>query len=465
MLIRYRAMNPPPDTSYEAALNDRRDKMVEACTRCGKCVEACPITGAAGVTAAPEAVITGVIDILRRGEGSDAARSWAASCVLSGECIKACPEGINPRFLLAMARVALARQDEELPARRRQGVADFRKLSQDVNVLSRMQLTSEMLERLGQRTDTSPRLGSTAGPDKPDFVFYTGCNVLKTPHIALLALDIMDALGVTYRVMGGPSHCCSVVHFRTGDLEASGSLAENTLNKLASANNGRVLAWCASCHVQFTEINLPAHERMTGSRPFEMTPFMRYLRSRLDDLRPMLRHRLDLRVALHRHPGVPGIMEAGEDILRAIPGIEVVDLHQPAVGLMSNYLRTLPDYKRKLQYDELNAARAAHVDALVAVYHPDHRELCAHERDFPFRIVNLLELVGESMGLSQEDRFKRLKKLQDVELILAETHDLLTRHHVAEATARASIRAMLEEQPLPLTRSRAAEAPGAPVIR
>jgi len=443
-------MNASPGMSYEAALNDRRDAMVEACTRCGKCVEACPITDAAGVTAAPEAVITGVIDILGQGEGPDVARKWATSCVLSGECITACPEGINPRFLLAMARVAIARRDDELPARRRQGVADFRKLSQDVNVLSRMQLTAEMLERLGQRTDTSPRLGSTEGPDKPDFVFYTGCNVLKTPHIALLALDIMDALGVTYRVMGGPSHCCSVVHFRTGDLEASGSLAENTLNKLASAKNGQVLAWCASCHVQFTEINLPAHERMTGSRPFEMTPFMRYLRSRLDDLRPLLTRRLDLRVALHRHPGVPGIMEAGEDVLRAIPGVAIVDLHQPAVGLMSNYLRTLPDYKRKLQHDELNAARAAQVDALVAVYHPDHRELCAHECDFPFRIVNLLELVGESMGLAQEDRFKRLKKLQDVELILAETRDLLTRHHVTEAAARASIQSMLEEQPLPL---------------
>jgi Fe-S oxidoreductase len=443
--------------TYESALTARVDAMVDACTRCGKCVEACPITDAAGVTAAPRDVITGVIDIVRGGDGPEASRRWASSCVLSGECIKACDEGVNPRFLLAMARVAMARQAEELPARRRQGVADFRKLSQDVSVLSRMQLTSEMLERLGQRTETNRRLGNTEGPEgseTPDFVFYTGCNVLKTPHIALLALDVMDALGVTYRVMGGPSHCCSVVHFRTGDLEASGSLAENTLNKLASAKNGQVLAWCASCHVQFTEINMPAHERMTGSRPFEMTPFMRYLRSRLDDLRPLLRRRVAMRVALHRHPGVPGIMEAGEDILRAIPGIEIVDLHQPAVGLMSNYLRTLPDYKRKLQFDELEAARDAKVDALVAVYHPDHRELCAHERDYPFRIVNLLELVGESMGLSFDDRFKQLKKLQDVELILAETGDLLTQHRVDAATARRSIQAMLDEQPLPLAQSR-----------
>ena len=437
--------------TYEAALNARLDSMVEACTRCGKCVEACPVTGPAGVDATPTAVIEGVLDIVRTGAGPEASQRWASGCVLSGECIKACDEGVNPRFLLAMARVAMARQNDELPTRRRQGVTDFRKLSQDVTVLSRMQLTGEMLERLGQRTETNRRLGSTAGPERPDFVFYTGCNVLKTPHIALLALDVMDALGVTYQVMGGPSHCCSVVHFRTGDLEASGSFAENTLNKLASAKNGQVLAWCASCHVQFTEFNLPAHEQMTGSRPFEMTPFLRYLRSRLDDLRPMLTGRVDLRVALHRHPGVPGIMEAGEDILRAIPGIEIVDLHQPAVGLMSNYLRALPDYKKKLQLDELNAARDAGVDALVAVYHPDHRELCAHERDYPFRIVNLLELVGESMGLSQDDRFKRLKKLQDVELIMSETRDLLAHHGVADEVARRSIQSMLDEQPLPLT--------------
>jgi len=437
--------------TYEDALNDRVAEMTTACTRCGKCVKACPVTDAGGVTAEPTAVISGVLDLLRGGEGPEASRRWANSCVLSGECIKACDEGVNPRFLLAMARVAMARESNEPPARRRQGVTDFRKLSQDVSVLSRMQLTSDMLERLGQRTDTSHRLGDTETPGKPDFVFYTGCNVLKTPHIALLALDVMDALGVTYRVMGGPSHCCSVVHFRTGDLETSGNFAENTLNKLASAKNGQVLSWCASCHVQFTEFNMPAHERMTGSKPFEMTPFMRFLRGRLDDLKPMLRRRVDMRIALHRHPGVPGIMEAAEDILRAVPGIEIVDLHQPAVGLMSNYLRALPDYKRKLQLDELNAARDAKVDALVAVYHPDHRELCAHERDFPFRIINLLEIVGESMGLSHDDRFKRLKKLQDVELIMAETRDLLAHHHVKDDAARQSIQAMLAEQPAPLT--------------
>jgi Fe-S oxidoreductase len=436
-------------TSFENALQGRVDDMITACTRCGACVEACPVAGPAGVAAPAKDVIAGVIDILRTQNGSDAARRWARSCMLSGDCIAACAEGVNPRFLLAMARVTMARSTQDIHERRRAGVVNFRKLSQDVAVLSRMQLTPNMLARLGQEAEHQP--GSEAEP--PDFVFYTGCNVLKTPHIALLALDVMDALGVTYRVMGGPTHCCGVIQLRSGDTEVSGNVAENTIAKLAQAKNSRVLSWCASCHVQFTEVTLPAHERTQGSRPFEMTPFMLFLGERLDALRPLLRHRVEIRVALHRHHGVRGVVEAALDILTAVPGLELVDLHQPSVGLMSNALATLPDYKQSLYRAELEAARDAGVDALVAVYHPDHRELCAHERDWPFQIVNILDIVGASLGISREDHYKRLKKLQDVDLILSECHDLLGRHRIDEADARRSIQSMLDDQPLPLVRT------------
>src|ERR1700755_2853276 len=120
------------DLSFEAAVQMRVDEMVDACTRCGKCVEACPSVKPAGIAdVAPQEVIGGVLDLLRHGEGSEASRKWAQACTLSGDCIKACDEGVNPRFLLVMARVAMAKQNEELPARRRQGVTDFRKLSQD----------------------------------------------------------------------------------------------------------------------------------------------------------------------------------------------------------------------------------------------------------------------------------------------------------------------------------------------
>ncbi len=342
-----------------------------------------------------------------------------------------------------MARLAMLHQSEAAGEGRRLGVENFRKVAREVTHISRLQLDDEVLRRLGQRPVAEPGM-------PPDFVFYTGCNVLKTPHIALYALDIMDALGISYAVMGGPTHCCGVVQMRTGDVETSGRFAQSTMDKLARSKSGEVISWCPSCHVQFTETTLPTVEKIRGARPFEMTPFMLFLRRHLDRLRPLLRERVAMRVALHRHPGISGVVAAAEDILRAVPGVELVDLAQPAVGLMSNYFRALPAYRRELQKNELDAAEAAQVDALVAVYHADHRELCAHERDYPFRIMNLLEIVGASMGLAHADAFKRLKMLQDVDRIVEECRDLAAQHGLDPQTTRLAIQAMLDEQPLPL---------------
>jgi heterodisulfide reductase subunit D len=431
--------------TFETALAGRVAAMADACTLCGKCVEVCPVTGPGEVKGEPRAVIAGIIDILRTGDGPQASRNWANSCLLSGECIKACDYGVNPRFLLGMARLAMTRSSEDVAKQRRQGVEGFRKVARDVTHISRIQLDDKLLARLGQKPDNRTDPDTAA-----DFVFYTGCNVLKTPHIALLALDIMDTLGVTYHVMGGPTHCCGIVQMRSGDVATSGRFAESTMDKLARSKSGQVISWCPSCHVQFTETTLPTIERTRGARPFEMTPFMLFLRQRLDRLRPYLRNRVDMRVALHRHPGIKGVVEAAQDILRAVPGVDLVDLNQPAVGLMSNYFRALPAYRRELQKNELDAAEVAQVDALVAVYHADHRELCAHERDYPFRIMNVLEIVGESMGLRHQDQFKRLKMMQDVDAVMADCGDLVARHGLDAETTRQAIQAMIEEQPLPL---------------
>src|SRR6266478_7345396 len=168
-LIGEAGMQPNNDIPFETALGQRVEDMLDACTRCGKCVEVCPSVKPAGIVdSSSEDIISGVLDIVRSGEGPEASRKWAASCMLSGECIKACDYGVNPRFLLAMARVAIAKTDNELPDRRRHGVTRFRDISRDVTVLSRLQLNGEVLERLGQKS------ASVSAPvEAPDFVFYT----------------------------------------------------------------------------------------------------------------------------------------------------------------------------------------------------------------------------------------------------------------------------------------------------
>jgi heterodisulfide reductase subunit D len=442
--------------TFAEALEARVQDVLDRCTSCGRCFEVCPMPAPAGIAGAKATEVTaGVLDILLGRAGSPAAERWAQVCSGSGGCIPACPEAVNPRFMLALARVAMQRRataDEQ----RRQGRALFSEMGRGVRVLSRMQLPAEVLRRF--RSDTP---AETA----PEVVFYTGCNVLKTPHIVLLALDILDALGVTYRVMGGPGDCCGVLQFRAGDLEASGRIAYRTTDAFAATGADKVLAWCPTCAIQIGENVLPGRTGTPGAPAYDLEAFVVYLAERLDRLRPLMRHPVHKRVGLHEHPGVPGVCESAIRILRAIPGLEYVDLAQPRVGYMCNTLRPLPAFKRDLHRGVLEAAAHAKVDALAGVYHACHRELCSHETEWPFEVVNFLELLGESMGIRREDSFKRLKMMQDADAILADVMDLVERHGLALEEVRAVIeKDLLGEQPLPLRSARVsrgtASAPG-----
>jgi heterodisulfide reductase subunit D len=443
-------MSATDQISFETALRDHVETMLDACTRCGKCVEACPSVAPAGLADhSSKDLVEGVLELARTGAGPETSRTWAESCVQSGACIPACDYGVNPRFVLLMARLSSAETTTGQSERRRRGVERYRDGSRAVFMLSRLQLDVDLLERLGQAPAPAQSHEET-----PDFVFYTGCNVLKTPHIALLALDIMDAIGISYRIMGGPSHCCGILQLRSGDAEMSGRMGVASMEKLSRSKSGQVIAWCPSCFVQYTETVLPAVERQRGSRPFDMNPFIRFLAVRLADLRPLLRDRVEMRVALHKHPGVAGVVESAVEILSAVPGIEIVDLGLPAVGLQSVTLGVLPQFKRDLQRMTLEAARKADVAALVAVYHSDHRELCAHEGEWPFQIINLLEVVGASMGLQRHDRYKELKLMQDADQIMSECGELIETHALDADQARdAVVNLLLGDQPLPLRRS------------
>jgi hypothetical protein len=178
-----------------------------------------------------------------------------------------------------------------------------------------------------------------------------------------------------------------------------------------------------------------------------------------------MRHRVEKRVGLHEHPGLAGVCESVVTILKAIPGLEYVELEQPQVGYMCNTLQPLPAFKREVHQGILEAAAAAKVDALAGIYHACHRELCSHEAEWPFEVVNFLELIGESLGIRREDSFKRLKKMQDTDAILADVMDLVEKHGLALEEVRAVIeKDLLGEQPLPLRGARderdTASAPG-----
>ncbi len=436
-------------TGFLKSLDDRVEAILSACTACGDCVSVCPTPQAAGIDATdPKAIASGVLDILRTGgKGPTASRQWAVACCWTGACLTSCSHGINPRFMLSMARRAMT---EDVPEedRRAAGKDAFKAMTRSVRVLSRLQLTPDLLERL------SPSSHPTRA-EPPDLIFYTGCNILKTPHIGLLCLDVLDRLDISYEVYGGPANCCGILQLRPGDTVSAGRQGFTTIERFAQTKTAEVLSWCPTCQILFEETHLLSSEAGLDTKPsFDMTMFAVYLSRHLDELRPLLTNPVNKRVALCDFSVAEEVTEAVVAVLSCIPSLDVVDLGIDRIAYTLVALRSIPEHGKSMLAKTLRAAEDAGVTTLAGIYHSDHRELSAHEGAWPYEIVNFMELIGESMGIMRADLFKRLKLMQDVDAILAASQEYIDQNDLdPEEVREVVLKDLLGEQFLPIDRS------------
>jgi hypothetical protein len=323
-----------------------------------------------------------------------------------------------------MARIA-AKAKLGADAARRAANEYFNAMGRGIRVIARLQLPPEVLTRL---SPPLPAAGTSA--KAPEIVFYTGCNVLKTPHIALLVLEVFDALGVDYEVMGGTAACCGIQQFKRGDAKTAGRVAYNTIERLSRPGAARVISWCPSCQIQMSEVALPAYRQSFGTVPFDMNPIAEFFAERLDDLRRLFVHPVEKRVALQERSALPKVMAAVKQVLRAIPGLEVVELDVPIVSTQANHLAVLPAFKAELREREFGAAAAAGVTTFASIFHACHRELVTYQSQVSFELVNFMELIGESMGIRIPDLYKRLRLIGDIDAIVADAADLIAAYRL-----------------------------------
>ena len=58
-------MQPMNEVPFETDLGERVEAMLDACTRCGKCVEVCPSVEPAGISdAKSEEIISGILELM-----------------------------------------------------------------------------------------------------------------------------------------------------------------------------------------------------------------------------------------------------------------------------------------------------------------------------------------------------------------------------------------------------------------
>lgn len=105
------AKNPPARPALPHCLRDylekERQRILGACTACGKCYEVCPMAEyneKQGEASAAQ-ITSGVLRLLRTGSTDEAALGWIGVCIRSGDCVPACPENVNPKLMLRLAKM------------------------------------------------------------------------------------------------------------------------------------------------------------------------------------------------------------------------------------------------------------------------------------------------------------------------------------------------------------------------
>jgi Fe-S oxidoreductase len=390
--------------SLKSFLADEARGIVDACTRCGKCVEVCPVVpySDAATSAAAPAVAGNIIDFLAdRSMPDDPGDAWLHACNGCGECIPACPEGVNPRKMLLLANI----KDSAVATRTPQ---IFRKMARGVKLMVAMQLVPQEYARLfaPQRKRDVP------------LVFYLGCNALRTPHLLFNAMYVLDALEADYEVVGGPSSCCGVVSAKwEGELRVGERLTSNTIMRFEGYNPERVMNWCPTCQMHLGE-TLGGFRKLK----FEFNHVTSYFMSRLDELRAKFFRPVHRRVVLHAHVGFEQVGRDVGRLLEAIPGLELVDT-VPESGYTCGASGC--NKSPKLQAIEharlLDRVRETGADTLATLYHGCHASFVGAQKDGGFEVLNFTDLLVEALGgAPHEDRLKHYRLLDDWRMIVEE---------------------------------------------
>ena len=224
------------------------------------------------------------------GAPADGLQKWLGACDGSARCSAACPEGINVRQWVTIAKMKALEATRPRDVGAANAANRFRHMAQAVRLLASMQLPSETLKKI-----LAPAERRTA-----EVLFYTGCNVLRTPHIVLNVMDILDALELDFDVVGGTAHCCGVYQFQEADLPTYERMGHRTFQRFGQSGAAKVLTWCPTCTKNFDEL-----EKDVEAPSFDLGHISEFLAANLDALQArFVADQPRRRVVIHEHLGI-----------------------------------------------------------------------------------------------------------------------------------------------------------------
>jgi heterodisulfide reductase subunit D len=387
-------------SAYAERLEALAADAADRCTACGKCFEACPTAREIGLDAGAARQRVGELQALTRGEApADLLQKWLGACDGSARCSEACPEDINVRQWVTIAKMKALEATRPREVGATNAAGRFRHMAQAVRLLASMQLPSETLKKI-----LVPAERRTA-----DVLFYTGCNVLRTPHIVLNVMDILDALELDFDVVGGTAHCCGVYQFQEADLPTYERVGHRTFQRFGQSGASKVLTWCPTCTKNFDEL-----EKDVEEPSFDLGHVSEFLAANLDALKArFVTRQPKRRVVIHEHLGIGATVASIRKLLAAVPNLELVELPQDSgfSYACGGQAAKFKEREQAIHRALAEGAVAAGADTIVTMYHSCHRALAGAEAVYPqLKVVNFTDVLAEALGRGGHPDYYRLYK-------------------------------------------------------
>jgi len=277
----------------------------------------------------------------------------------------------------------------------------------------------------GQRFDWLPenmKLSKGA-----DIVYFVGCTATYLyPDIARNTVKILQAGGIDFKVMNTEEYCCGAPLWRTGQISEARKLVEHNLDALKKQKIKTLVVSCAECYGTFKGL----YPRI-AELDFEVLHITEVIQRLLKKGRLKLNKRQEMRVTYHdpcllgrlselyvpwkgeiqafgyHQPpkkfrrGTNGVYEAPREILKAIPGVELVEMTRNAensfcCGGGGGVPAAFPDFSLWTAGERLKEAVATGAEAIVSCCpfcESSFRKAVVNSKS-PIRYYDLTELVA-----------------------------------------------------------------------
>lgn len=259
-------------------------------------------------------------------------------------------------------------------------------------------------ERLASRTEWAEGMDL---PKRGEAVYFPGCYAAyKYPQVARATVNICKSVGYPVAYLAEKEVCCGTHFLWDGETRMARAWATRLSRAITEAGAKRVIVSCADCY-RSLKVDYAA---LLGKLPFEVLHISEVLFELLKGNRIRFKNRVTGKVTYHdpcrlgRLGG--GIYEPPREVLRAIPGLELVEMPRRrkwawccgSGGLV--VLNAFPDFARWTASQRLVEAEAVANTLVTACAHcVANFEDANQAHSLGLKIYDLPVLVAEAMGV------------------------------------------------------------------